>query len=336
MVRVPTDIDAEQFVADLYRGILLREPSREEVASYVAVLKTSGKPDVILRQFIDCDEGKMRRSSINSWQPNGHYYSPVVNPNELRPSFSIPNVMSVAGVDIDRNAMLSLWNTLLPYLTTTPFPDMKTGEFRYAFENPSYGYGDGSILHAMIRHFRPKRIIEVGSGWSTACIVDTIERHLDGKVELTCIEPYPELARKLTTGSKMKVQINEQPVQLTPVSTFESLKSGDFLFINSTHVLKTGSDVCFELAEVLPRLASGVIVHFHDIFWPFEYPETWVLDENRSWNELYALRAYLTENSNWKILMFNHYLGRTAVSHTQSTYPKFNRGPGGAFWMQRV
>src|SRR4051794_24790904 len=113
MARVPTDIDGEQFVADLYRGILLREPSREEVESYVAVLKGLGKPDVILRQFIDSDEAKMLRSSINSWQPNGHYYSPVVNPKELRANFNIPNVMSVTGVDIDRNAMLFLWNKLL-------------------------------------------------------------------------------------------------------------------------------------------------------------------------------------------------------------------------------
>ena len=95
------------------------------------------------------------------------------------------------------------------------------------------------------------------------------------------------------------------------MSVFDELNEGDILFIDSTHVLRTGSDVCFELFEVLPRLAPGVLVHFHDIFWPFEYPRAWVVDENRSWNELYAIRAFLMNNSDWHIIFFNHYFAKT-------------------------
>jgi hypothetical protein len=117
---------------------------------------------------------------------------------------------------------------------------------------------------------------------------------------------------------------------------FEQLQPGDFLFIDSTHILRTGSDVCFELFEILPRLASGVIVHFHDVFWPFEYPAEWIVDENRSWNELYALRAFLTDNGKWKILFFNNYFAKLERSLVEKTFPTFLRNPGGALWLQRL
>jgi len=93
--------------------------------------------------------------------------------------------------------------------------------------------------------------------------------------------------------------------------------------------------VCFELFEILPRLSSGVLVHFHDMFWPFEYPRTWVVDENRSWNELYGVRALLTDNDAWRVLLFNDYLARLERPMIESTYPQFLRNSGGALWLMR-
>ena len=84
-----------------------------------------------------------------------------------------------------------------------------------------------------------------------------------------------------------RVCIFNEPVQQVPLSILDALQADDILFIDSTHVLRTGSDLCFELFEILPRL-SPILVHFHDMFWPFEYPRSWVVEENRSWNELYA------------------------------------------------
>jgi hypothetical protein len=121
-----------------------------------------------------------------------------------------------------------------------------------------------------------------------------------------------------------------------PVELFQQLQCGDFLFIDSTHIVRTGSDVCFELFEILPRLAPGVIVHFHDIFWPFEYSRDWVVDENRSWNELYALRAFLTDNRNWGIMFFNDYFAKLERPLIENTFPTFLRNAGGALWMQRL
>jgi hypothetical protein len=99
--------------------------------------------------------------------------------------------------------------------------------------------------------------------------------------------------------------------------------------------MRTGSDVCFELFDILPRLRPGVLVHFHDIFWPFEYPYQWAVDENRSWNELYAVRAFLMDNPNWRIVMFNHYFATFQRSLIESTVPHFLKNTGGAFWIQK-
>jgi hypothetical protein len=99
--------------------------------------------------------------------------------------------------------------------------------------------------------------------------------------------------------------------------------------------MRTGSDVCFELFEVLPRLAPGVFVTIHDMFWPFEYPRYWAVDENRSWNEIYAWRAFLTGNSQWRIVFFNDYFEKFEKSRIESTFPNFLKNSGGAIWLQR-
>ena len=131
------------------------------------------------------------------------------------------------------------------------------------------------------------------------------------------------------------MRILQHGVQQAPLALFNELEEGDILFIDSTHVLRTGSDVYFELFEVLPNLAKGVLVHFHDMFWPFEYPREWVIDENRSWNELYAVRAFLTHNHDWKILMFSDYMAVFERPLIETTYPAFLRNSGGALWLQR-
>jgi predicted O-methyltransferase YrrM len=246
---------------------------------------------------------------------------------------SIP--AGLGGISLDRSELVSMWKRLLPFLTTAPFAESKRPGFRYQFDNPSYSWADGSVLHAMLRLHRPRRFIEVGSGWSSACTLDTVEHYLNGACEMTFIDPYPQLLREVIGEAARKVRIIEAPVQQVPVATFEALQSGDMLFIDSTHVLRTGSDVCCELFEILPRLASGVFVHFHDMFWPFEYPYQWIVEENRSWNELYAMRAFLSHNEAWRIVFFNDYLAKLEHDLIAATYPPFLRNTGGALWLQR-
>ena len=272
--------------------------------------------------------------------PPGHFYSPIVDPEEadrhLARLEADPVPTSLAGITTDRERMIEQWNAWLPIFSDIPFPRAKASGFRYAFENPAYSWGDGSVLHAMLRSRPPRRIVEVGSGWSSACALDTAERYFAHQCEFTFIDPYAELLRSLIGATSETVRILEIPVQHAPPATFEALEDGDILFIDSTHVLRTGSDVCFELFEILPRLASGVRVHIHDMFWPFEYSRAWAVTENRSWNELYAIRAFLTNNEQWRIVFFNDYFHKTERKLIEASYPNFLKNPGGALWLQRV
>ncbi|MGH9656397.1 MAG: class I SAM-dependent methyltransferase [Bryobacteraceae bacterium] len=230
--------------------------------------------------------------------------------------------------------MIETWDRLLPFLIDVPFGSVSERGFHFGFENPAYSWGDASVLHAMIRLYRPARFIEIGSGWSSACTVDTVLHYLTG-CDLTLIEPHAELLRNLLSDRAENIRVIESKVQDVPVEIFKNLQAGDILFIDSTHVLRTGSDVSFELFEILPNLAPGVLVHFHDMFWPFEYPREWVLDENRSWNELYAVRAVLTNNDQWSVLFFNNYFARFERPRIEETFPTFLRNSGGALWIVR-
>jgi hypothetical protein len=280
------------------------------------------------------------QEAVKMFVPAGHFYSPVVNPavaiKHLDAVEAAGPVASVPGVEIDRAAMIGVWRDLLPFLQSNPFSGAKTPGLRYTFENPAYSWGDGSVLHAMLRWRRPRRLIEIGSGWSSACALDTIEKYLDNACEATFIEPYPHLLRKLIGATQSNVQIIEKPVQQVSLSIFEELEEGDIVFIDSTHVLSTGSDVCFELFEILPRLRPGVFVHFHDMFWPFEYPRAWAVDDNRSWNELYAVRALLSDSRAWRVVFFNDYFGKLEGAEINATFPTYLKNYGGALWLRRL
>ena len=267
----------------------------------------------------------------------GHFYSPIVNVDEVSESFGcLSNLSELPGIDISREAQITVWRKLLPYLKDIPFPEEKSEGFRYFFNNPAFSYGDGSILYAMLRYYRPKRLVEVGSGYSSACALDTIDRYLGEEVDVTFVEPYPDLLlRLLGAGTERRFQIHASTVQKADMAIFECLNKGDFLFIDSTHIMKTGSDVCHELFNILPALQSGVIIHFHDIFWPFEYGRQWVLDENRSWNELYGLRAFLMYNDVFEVIFFNDFFVNNYRPIIQADYPRMLKNSGGSIWLRK-
>jgi predicted O-methyltransferase YrrM len=167
----------------------------------------------------------------------------------------------------------------------------------------------------MVRLLRPSRIVEIGSGWSTTVTAAAIE---DGELatKLTCIEPYP---RDFLRSMGHVLTLREERVELTPPSVFAELEAGDLCFIDSSHVVKTGSDVVHELLEVVPRLADGVVVHVHDVFIPEDYPKGWV-ENGFNWNEQYLLQAYLVGNTRAEVLLMNHYL---AIRHPEAVRAAF-------------
>ena len=162
----------------------------------------------------------------------------------------------VTGVETDTGAMYHGMAGFIALLAGDSVSGTKNAPSSLRVRQSCVLRGDGSILHAMLSRFRPRRLIEIGCGWSSACAIDTIEQNLQGQCEVTFIEPYPHLLIELIGTAGVKTTILEIPVQDAPLEIFDTLQAGDFVFINLTHVLKTGSDVCFELFEILPRLAG--------------------------------------------------------------------------------
>ena len=148
-------------------------------------------------------------------------------------------------------------------------------------------------------HHAPDRIVEVGSGYSTLLMRAVNRAHFGDRIAIDCVEPYP---RDFLRHPDIGVTLHAHPVQSAPATLFSTLTAGDILFIDSSHVAKTGSDVNHLFFAVLPTLAEGVIVHVHDIFLPFEYPRAWVIDGRRSWNEQYLLRALLMDSRRYGTL----------------------------------
>jgi len=261
----------------------------------------------------------------------GHFYSAIPSPDDVaraKARMSNPPA-SLPGVAIDDDRLCDEFRSRAALVR-----DWQPSA-RYTPSNDQFGIGDALMLRGTLLHLRPERVIEVGSGWSSACILDARD---DGAepFELTCIDPFPmALRQRLLPGDEDGVNIIGSVVQDVPTSVFESLHAGDVLFIDSSHVLKPGSDVDDYLRRLLPALAVGVHVHIHDIFWPFEVPALW-LDEGRAWNEAHALRAFLQNNHDWEIVLFNHFLGQHHRDVVEEALPTALVNIGGSIWLQRV
>lgn len=276
--------------------------------------------------------------------PPGHFYSPLpdldyIESNLVNGSGAIPSLgsgeqKSLSDLDIDLDRQFAFLMTLLKFYPDAAalFPESPPGQTRYWFNNLFYGYGDGIVLFGMTRHFAPRRIIEVGSGFSSALLLDTVERFGDRATELTFIEPYPDRLQQLLRPQD-KVTLIDKPVQSVPASFFEQLQANDILLIDSSHVTKTGSDVNYLVFEVLPRLQPGVVIHFHDIF-SFEYPIEW-LREGRAWNEAYLIRAFLQYNSAYEILLMSSYVSSRYDAEFARQYPLLTHIPGCALWLRK-
>ena len=272
------------------------------------------------------------------WVPPGHYYSPLpafdeISRDEGRIFASPPKLHDV---DVRPEAQLALLKTLAAFYAEIPFPEVHTPPARYLYQNPAYSYGDAVFLHSMIRYLKPRRLIEVGSGWSSCATMDTNDSFFEGQIDCTFIDPYPEtILNLLAESDPERSRLITTRFQDVDTSLFTQLQENDLLFIDSTHVAKTGSDVNHLFTEVLPRLNPGVHVHFHDIFYPFEYPRTWVY-EGRAWSEAYVLRTFLQFNPAFEIVIWNNYLWQHHRDRLTELMPIVAGNPGASIWIKRV
>lgn len=270
--------------------------------------------------------------------PPGHYYSPIVDPSEIKSfgdSLFSRERRHIQGIELREAEQLLLLEEIELFYPELPFPPQATIGQRFYLENPLYSYGDAILLYGILRKFRPRRIIEAGSGFSSAAMLDVNQNFFENSIDLTFIEPYPERLHSLLRGDE-KARILVSKLQHVPLETFDALEANDVLFIDSTHVSKTGSDVNFAFFEILPRLAPGVLVHFHDIHYPFEYPADWVLGwQGFGWNEAYLLRAFLMYNESFEILLFDSFVQHHHTDWFEQHMPLCQRNPGGGLWLRK-
>ena len=225
-----------------------------------------------------------------------HYYEPLFDERDLHGDLSTPRTL--AGIDWNESGQLRLLQELSPFGSQTP-----------AFEpNGYFGPGDVECWFSVLRHFKPKRVIEVGSGYSTLVCMDAIRRNREetGRdCAITCIEPYEGRSLAQYQG---QICLLRKPVEEISPETFAELEAHDILFIDSSHVIRPQGDVVTEILEILPALKPGVIVHFHDIYSPLDYPRRLVVENVCFWNEQYLLEAFLTHNRDWEILAALNFL----------------------------
>jgi len=263
-----------------------------------------------------------------------HYYEPMFHPRHLR--FPLDTDRDLPGIDWNDDGQLAL-------LETMNYANEIEGRWhapgrppQFHIDNGSFGPGDADYWYNVVRHFKPARIIEIGSGHSTLVARQAIDRNRDENPEYACehicIEPYerPWL-------EKVGIRVLRDIVEEVDVSLFNSLQQNDILFIDSSHVIRPQGDVMTEILQIMPRLAKGVVVHLHDIFTPRDYPKIAMIEAISFWNEQYLLEAFLTHNHDWQIIGALNYLQHKHHEALKSACPYVEgKTDPGSFYIQRV
>ena len=325
-----------EIVLTLYQRLLDRAPGSQEAAYWLEFLGNNSFAETY-DAFVSSTEFKARQGILPG-HPVGHYYSPVVDPRTVDVA-KLDSPLSASDFDIlglSLPRMKTFWQKHLPIISSATFRRSATSGRRYYLDNPVFSYADALMLRAMLIVYKPRKVIEIGGGFSTAVMLDTAAE-CGLSTRFTIVDPYPETLRTLLLPRDLtNIEIIEKPVQEVDLALFSTLSLDDILFIDSTHVLKTQSDVCREFFEILPSLKKGVLIHFHDIFYPFEYPRSWIFDARYSWNELYGLRLFLMYNKRFETFFFNNMFGKLEEQMIRETCPLYLENIGGSFWMRKL
>ncbi len=261
-----------------------------------------------------------------------HYYQPLVNPKKHL-KHSLKDDRELPGIKLNIDEQLSLLKGFQFNEELTQFTKHKSSPLSYYYKNNSFESGDSEFLYNMIRHFKPKRIIEIGSGFSTLMSYAAITKN-DNDCELICIEPY-----EMPWLEELPINVIRKKIEDVDVNMFSSLKENDILFIDSSHIIRPQGDVLFEYLELLPSLNAGVIVHIHDVFTPKDYLEEFIYEYRFMWNEQYLLEAFLTFNSHFKIIGAVNYLKHHHWEALSNVCPMLKTEPDrepGSFWIQKI
>lgn len=261
------------------------------------------------------------------------YYDPIVWARDLRSPLAQPRYLP--GVALNVGDQLKFLKQFDYKSELTDIPTVSSGDGKFYFFNDFFGPGDAEFLFNMIRHYKPRRIIEVGCGFSTLMAQYAISKNMEDDYSYQCvhfaIEPFenPWL-------DNIGVKLIRKKIEEIDIDFFSCLEENDLLFIDSSHTIRPQGDVCFEYLQLLGSLQPGVLVHIHDIFTPRDYPETWVLNENRLYNEQYLLEAFISYNPYYSVIGSLNHLWREYPDELRAACPILSNYPGyepSSFWM---
>lgn len=284
-------------------------------------------------------DAEMRRERL--WAPPGHVYSPITDPNDrfLRQTEiqSLDALNDRVDLPIDEPAQLRLLGWLAEQGSRFPFQNGPLGDWRYHTGNGHFGHADAALLFSMLLEYKPSRLIEIGCGFSSLLVMDVNDCFLGHSLEAAFFDPSPDaILGLLRPLDPYRDHVHARRSQEIPANLFAQLGRGDILSLETSHVAKTGSDVSDIFSRILPSLAPGVLVHVHDIYYPFEYPESWVVQDNRSWNEAYFLRAFLQYNGSFRVLFFNNLMTRKYPDRMSAAFPGLEETPASSIWLEKI
>jgi hypothetical protein len=266
-----------------------------------------------------------------------HFYQPLINPNKHNLK-SLRDERIIGGLDLNINKQKEIILSFNYVDELLKFPKTKSNDNKFYYHNNTFESGDAEYLYNIIRKFKPNRIIEIGSGFSTKMMLNSINRNIDEddnyNCELTCIEPF---LYKQIEG--LPTILLKEKVESLDIKIFKELKKDDILFIDSSHIIRPQGDVLFEIQYVLPQLNPGVLIHFHDIFTPRDYLDKWVYKEHHLWNEQYLLESFLSCNDRFEIIGSLNYLKHNYWDLLSSKCPilsKEKNAEPGSFWIRKI
>ncbi|HET8861520.1 class I SAM-dependent methyltransferase [Marivirga sp.] len=260
-----------------------------------------------------------------------HYYEPRFDFRDYKQKKrKILGINFQDAFQLDLLRSFSYQKELISISNNTP----KSG--KYYYDNGSYPSGDSECYYSMIRKFQPSNIIEIGSGFSTLIAFEAINKNNQDNLtntDLICIEPY-----EMPWLDNLNIKLIREKVENIKNETFKKLKKNDILFIDSSHIIRPNGDVLYEIFEILPNLNSGVLIHFHDIFTPFDYPQDWLKEEFRLWNEQYLLEAFLSYNDSFEVILAMTFMTNQFPKEIYKAFPvlgKDTKRIPGSFWIRK-
>jgi hypothetical protein len=274
-----------------------------------------------------------------------HFFSPVPDLVDLERRGVWDSRSDLVGIDFRLDAQLAVLAKLgQEFGHECDWPPNSTGNpYQFYTENASFSYGCAASTHCILRHFSPRRVFEIGCGNSSLVIAKALLLNAEDTntacAEYIIVDPYPQAM--IEKGLPGLTRLVKRQVEVLDVSFFERLGENDILFIDSSHTVRIGGDVNYLILDVLPRLAPGVIVHFHDIALPREYPKVYANNPHFRvfWTEAYLLQAFLCFNDQFEVLLAMSHLMVEWKEEILKAFPYYDptkhRAISESFWIRR-